>query len=310
MEMNHIRQYEMVELCFTGGEPAGSHVEVNLIGEFWRENSNDIISVRGFYTGNGIYKIRFYPSECGRYHYKVRGIVEEEGELECGAAQKGHGIVRPCNTHFRYEDGTWYYPFGTTVYALVYQPKERIMQTMETLKEAPFNKIRLCVFPKYFDYNHDKPECFPFEKGVKGEWDVHRPYFAFWDRLEDIISRLGKMGIQCDLILFHPYDKWGFAQIGREQGRVYLEYVVRRLSAFPNLWWSLANEYDIMKYRKEDWEYFAAYLHRQDAFGHLLSNHNMIKQWDFANRDTTHICLQIKNVDEISRKIAEFQNRL
>lgn len=90
----------------------------------------------------------------------------------------------------------------------------------------------------------------------------------------------------------------------------YLGYAMRRLSVFPNLRWSLANEYDIIKYRKEDCEYFEVYLHRQDAFGHLLSNHNMIKQWDFANRDTTHICLQIKNVDEISRKIAEFQNRL
>ena len=32
-----------------------------------------------------------------------------------------HGIVRAVDTHFEYEDGTIYYPFGTTVYALLYQ---------------------------------------------------------------------------------------------------------------------------------------------------------------------------------------------
>ncbi len=300
-----MRQYEMYEMAFKGTAPENSYVEVELQADFRIED--ETITVKGFYAGNDTYKIRFYPSKCGCYHYQVHGIAEAEGDIECKPAEGAHGIVYPHGTHFQYGDGSWYYPFGTTVYALVHQPTERIRQTLETLREATFNKIRICVFPKYFDFNHEEPECFPFERNADGEWDVQKPFFEFWDRLDDIIKQLDGLGIQCDLILFHPYDKWGFSQLSREQGRVYLEYLVRRLSALPNLWWSLANEYDIMAYQKADWEYFAAYLHENDVYGHLLSNHNMIKQWDFSNKDTTHVCLQIKRLDEISRQIAEFQ---
>ena len=79
-----------------------------------------------------------------------------------------HGMVRAEGTHFRYEDGTWFYPFGTTVYALIHQPESLIDQTMATLARAPFNKVRMCIFPKDFDYNKNEPEFFAFEKDGEG----------------------------------------------------------------------------------------------------------------------------------------------
>ena len=45
-------------------------------------------------------------------------------------------MVRPDETHFRYADGTWFYPFGTTVYAFSHQEDERVAETFETLAEA------------------------------------------------------------------------------------------------------------------------------------------------------------------------------
>ena len=54
---------------------------------------------------------------------------------------------------------------------------------MESLKAAPFNKVRFCVFPKHYDFNHNEPPCFAFEKREDGSWDVDRPCFAFWERL-------------------------------------------------------------------------------------------------------------------------------
>jgi hypothetical protein len=50
------------------------------------------------------------------------------------------------------------------------------------------------------------------------------------------------LGIQADLILFHPYDHWGFAAMTQKECEDTLSYAARRLSAFPNLCWSLANE--------------------------------------------------------------------
>ena len=36
------------------------------------------------------------------------------------------------------------------------------------------------------------------------------------------------MGIQVDLILFHPYDRWGFAAMSQHDNLVYLDYLLRR----------------------------------------------------------------------------------
>ena len=135
---------------------------------------------------------------------------------------------------------------------------------------------------------------------------MHHPDFSFWERLESHIKRLDSLGIQCDLILFHPYDRWGFAKLPMDDAITYLDYATRRLSAFPNLWWSLANEYDIMEYERTDWEKFAAFVSENDPYKHLLSNHQMVRPWDWSEAHTTHICSQTRDLDFISALIKRF----
>lgn len=302
-----MRQYETFELIFHGAEPRGSQAVVDLQGEFTCDGETK--KADGFYAGNGVYKVRFYPAKSGNYRWRVSGVVTAEGQEFCEAAGNmsevktgtgnGHGMVRVDGLHFRYEDGTGYQPFGTTVYAMVHQDKTLIDTTMKTLSEAPFNKVRFCVFPKDYDFNHNEPEFYAFEK-TDERWDVHRPCFAFWDALEERICELDRLGIQGDLILFHPYDRWGFARLGREDSLIYLDYLLRRLSAFPNLWWSLANEYDLMdSYQLADWECFEEFVSEHDPYGHLLSNHNCFQYWDFSRKNTTHCCIQDINVNEV-----------
>ena len=304
-----MKQYEMFELTFQGEEPEGSYVDVNLTANFTQ--NGETIKVKGFFSGNGTYKVRYYPVTTGDCHYTVKGVVNAEGDEVCGESLEGvHGMVKADNNHFCYEDNTWYYPFGTTVYALIHQDKALIDQTMETLKTAPFNKIRICMFPKSFEYNQNEPDYYAFEKKGELQWDVNKPCFAFWDSLEERIWQLNEMGIQCDLILFHPYDRWGFSKLTKEDNLVYLDYVTRRLSAFPIIWWSLANEYDLMENSKEEWEAMTDFIHAHDPYGHLLSNHYCFRSWDFNNKDTTHVCLQIKSVDKISDVIEKYQKPL
>lgn len=76
--------------------------------------------VNGFYTGDGIYKVRFYPKKTGLYHWEVTGIVFAEGEEQCRSNSDAHGMVKVNGLHFQYEDGTKYMPFGTTIYAMVH----------------------------------------------------------------------------------------------------------------------------------------------------------------------------------------------
>ena len=48
--------------------------------------------------------------------------MNAEGHETCEAADsEHHGLVKAVDTHFEYEDGKLFQPFGTTVYALAHQ---------------------------------------------------------------------------------------------------------------------------------------------------------------------------------------------
>lgn len=295
-----MEQYRMCELCFEGSVPEGSPLRAELTAELRCGEISH--TVRGFYAGDGVYKVRFLPEISGKWSYRVTGEICAEGTVDVVPARNAHGMVKAKELHFEHQDGTLYHPFGTTVYALIHQEDALVKETMESLKNAPFNKVRFCVFPKHYDFNHNEPPIYAFEKKADGGWDVERPCFAFWDRLDGIILQLEKMGIQADLILFHPYDRWGFASLSQAENLAYLDYLLRRLCAMPNVWWSLANEYDLCEAKTlEQWEEIECFVAEHDPCHHLLSNHNCFKTWDFARPNVTHVSVQTKILTRVAR---------
>ena len=253
------------------------------------QNGNIKEEIRSFRAGTRRL-IRFMPMATGAWQVKAGN---EETAFACVPAQMGnHGPVQTEGMRFVYADGTPYLPFGTTCYAWTHQPEDVRRQTLETLKAAPFNKVRMCVFPKHMIYSENEPERFPFEKKADGSWDVDKPNEDFWEDFEKQIEALDALGIEADVILFHPYDRWGFSTLSREDSLKYLDYCVRRLGAYKNIWWSLANEYDLLlKKTEEDWEAFASRLLRDDGKHHLRSIHGCCKIYE--KRDwMTHVSLQ------------------
>lgn len=305
-----MKQFQTFELTFSGQEPSGSWAVIDLEAVFTWENGTK--TVKGFYTGNETYKVRFLPEEAGSYTWKVTGCVQGEGTENCEPAdENGRGIVRAREFHFEYADGTVFRPVGTTIYALAHQPGELTAQTMETLKSAPFNKVRHCVFPKFYDYNQEDPGLYAFEKDADGNWDVDRPCFAFWDHLEQVIFKLAEMGIQSDLILFHSYDKWGFSVMTMEQCRTYLHYLLSRLSAIPQVWWSMANEFDLMyAFTMENWFEIEEFIAGHDPYHHLLSNHNCFSLYDFTRPNITHCCVQSIQMETASEWMETYNKPL
>lgn len=297
-----MRQYEMAELSFRGPEPEGKVTDVKLTGTFTL--SGKTMTVPGFYAGNGTYKVRWYPTKAGTCTYKVEGAVTGEG-TETVEPATSHGMVKAVGTHFEYEDGTRFDPFGTTIYALVHQEKALVEETLKTLSTAPFNKVRMCVFPKDYSYNKNEPPYYPFAKKADGGWDVTAPNPEFFDNLEDKIVKLGDMGIEVDLILFHPYDRWGFASMPQRDNLVYLDYLMKRLAAFPNIWWSLSNEYDFTpKKTQKDWEEIEQAVHDLDPYHHLESCHNGFHYWDATRPNITHSSLQVKSLAVVAHERA------
>ena len=78
-----------------------------------------------------------------------------------------------------------------------------------------------------------------------------------------------------------------------DEDDLYWNYVIARFSAYRNVWWSLANEYDLMtKKTIKDWERYAAIICEKDAYNHLRSIHNCKTMYDYKRPWVTHCSIQ------------------
>ncbi|KPK41479.1 MAG: hypothetical protein AMJ65_09385 [Phycisphaerae bacterium SG8_4] len=89
-------------------------------------------------------------------------------------------------------------------------------QTLETLKTASFNKMRMCVLPKTYSYNKNEPQYYPFGGSALKDWDFTRCNPLFFRHLEMRVVDSLELGIEADIILFSPYDRLGFSEMDPE----------------------------------------------------------------------------------------------
>jgi hypothetical protein len=292
-----VEQWAMFEVKLQGPQSGNPYIDVDLSATFTLGDIEKTVS--GFYDGNGDYKVRFMPSQTGQWTYTTssseKSLNAKSGAFKCVAATgNNHGPIRVRNTFdLAYEDGTPYYQIGTTCYAWTHQAQELQEQTLETLKNSPFNKIRMCVFPKDYIYNRNEPEFYVFQRDENGENDYTRFSPEYFEHFEKRILELQKLGIEADLILFHPYDRWGYAKMRNEEDDRYLKYLTARLSAFRNVWWSMANEFDLMKNKKTaDWDRFCKVVYENDAYRHMLGVHNCRGFYNHNKPWITHASIQ------------------
>jgi hypothetical protein len=309
----------MFEAAFNGTTNGNPFVHVEFSATF--QQGEKTITAPGFYDGDGIYRVRFMPDALGAWKYRTHSnrpeLDGQTGALTVTAPSAGnHGPVRVRDTyHFAYADGSPYWEIGTTCYAWIHQPPELEERTLQTLATAPFNKLRMCVFPKWFNYNRTEPLLYPFEGTPPKQWDFARFNPAFFQQLEKRIADLQKLGIEADVILFHPYDgqgvpdpHWGFDRMGAENDDRYLRYVVARLAAYRNVWWSLANEWDFVKSKTvDDWERFGQLVHTNDPYGHLCSIHNGAKLFDHTRPWITHVSLQNDQPENAAKYLNQYK---
>lgn len=297
-----ICQYDYFEKCYSASAP-GNPFDVE-----WTVSvicpDGAIKKIDGFFDGGNRFVFRFMPEQLGEYRYQTDCRLPElngkSGSFRCILPREGnHGKVTVKNRYwFAYADGTPYFEAGTTCYAWIHQNEELRMQTLETLSEGCFNKLRMCVFPKWYEQNHRQPEVYPFEGDLKNGFDYDRPNVRFFQHLESCIAALEKLGIEADIILFHPYESpdWRFNWMTKQQDRRYLRYITARLSAFHNVWWSAANEYDLVrtgyKRKKSAWKKLIELVHNCDPYGHLLSIHQLEKMYDHRDANITHCSIQ------------------
>ncbi len=290
-------KWKIFELTLNSTSKGNPFKEVKLSGTFI--NGSDTVSVPGFYDGEGVYKVRFMPQKVGKWSYVTNSndkkLNGKKGNFDCTPALKGnHGPVAVVDTfYFAYADGTPHHSFGTTCYGWVHQGDSLAELTLKTLSKGYFNKMRMCIFPKSYDWNNNEPLYYPFEGKPLKDWDYSRLNPEFFRNIEKRIQQLDSLGIQADLIVFHPYDRWGFSSLNRETEDMYIQYIIARFAAYKNVWWSMANEWDFMEAKKLiDWDYYIEQFAKKDQFHHLIGIHNGVKYYDHTNPYITHASVQ------------------
>jgi hypothetical protein len=290
-----VEQWGMAEVALTGPQTGNPFTEVSFSAVF--DNGVKTIKADGFYDGEGIYRVRFMPPAPGQWRWTTASSAPalngKTGSITVAPPSKtNHGPVAVASTfHFAYADGTPHRPFGTTAYAWTHQSDAVCEETLKTLAASPFNKIRFAIFPNE-DVNAEA--LFPFE-GKPKAWDFTRFNPAYFRRFETFVARLGALGIEADIILFHPYDhgKFGFDSMPAEVDARYVRYVVARLAAYRNVWWSLANEFDDIKAKTAvDFDTLFQIVAASDPYHHLRSIHHNRTLYDYSKPWVTHASIQ------------------
>lgn len=264
------------------------------------ERDGERMSVPGFSDGDGSCLVRFSPPEAGDWTYRTRSSSDEldgqRGWFTATAPGPGnHGPVGVAGTHhFAHADGTPYRPVGATVYNWMHQSPDLYAATLDAISEAGFTKLRFLVFPQGGGHVEYVPPTFPFPRTDDGGWDVDHPDTGFFRTLDRAVADLLERGIQADVVLFHPYDRgeYGLDGLSAEQDARYLDHVIARLSAYRNVWWSLANEYDLLERPDERWDDVFRQIVRIDPHERLRSIHNWIQLYDYNKPWVTHASIQ------------------
>jgi hypothetical protein len=317
-----VEKWDFFELTLAGPREGNPFVDVSLSATFTQ--AERAVRAEGFYDGDGSYKVRFMPEREGQWDYVTSSSAPDldgvRGSLVCiPPSPANHGPVRVANQfHFAYADGSAYLPVGTTCYVWNLQGVELEEKTLRSLSAAPFNKLRMCVFPKRYTFNTNEPPLYPFPARFSGKsgpdrnlstvpspvlpaetWDLERFNPEYFRHLERRILDLRALGIEADLILFHPYDNgaWGFDRLPAEVNERYLRYVAARLASLRNVWWSFANEYDLFAGRTmADWDHAMQLVQRIDPYDHLRSIHNCFSFYDHTRPWVTHCSIQNWNL--------------
>src|SRR5580704_2294027 len=159
-----VEQWSIFEVTLPGPSTGNPFKDVTFTAAF--TSGHRTVQATGFYDGEGVYRVRFMPDATGDWTYVTAGSVHElhghSGAFTCTAPSTlgNHGPVGVAHQfHFQYADGTPYFPLGTTTYAYLFTSDENAQASLAGMKQAQFNKTRVCVLPKPLGKG---PQILPF----------------------------------------------------------------------------------------------------------------------------------------------------
>jgi hypothetical protein len=260
---------------------------VRVTGLFSGPNGTNL-TVNGFWDGKGTapcglaqhaFKVRFTPQVQGTWTFQItnnQGNAEltvlpaEAGQITVGnpvsspAGKTPRGFLRrdqPAGSptaHFQWGTGEYQYVWGQTYYQIVNREAAGGTATWQNAVDTStgggttnytMNKIRLLISPWNASGGVDSQ---PYKRDGAGLLNRDQINVPHWQRLEKIIRYLNERNVIAEVILFRDKGVEDFLGTPTQDCR-YLRYATSRLAAYPNVTWSLSNEWDRAKNVQSYW---------------------------------------------------------
>lgn len=258
------------------------------------------LKLPGFYDGNKTWKIRFSPTMEGTWlmvtHSGDSSLNNQRATILCikNKNRNLHGglVTDTGNTHhFRFEDGTHWFPNGyecNWLWAL--DEKDNELPTMkrflDKLTKYGFNFILINAYSYDTKWRAGKTEAadygpsalYPWEGDNKSS-DFSRYNLAYWQHYDRMIHTLYQRGMVA-YIYFKVYNKEvAWMKNASAEDDQYYRWIIARYAAYPNIIWDLAKE---ANYEKSiDYKINRLkFIRSTDPYKRLLTVHTDIQTYD------------------------------
>ena len=294
--------YDFIEVTIRIQEPdvTNPFTDVAITGTLQREGGVPV-AVDGFCDSmdGSLFRVRFMPTETGRYEYTIRYVQGPSETLHQGSfkvvesTRRGPLRVDESGNHFVWEGtGEHYFWNGTTTYYLMgWQDDAEIYRMIDRLHAHKVNRLRVLVYGR----NQDRPWRQPVQsiqdfRLYLNPWIAERPddvadpgfdltrfNVPYWQKYERMLRYARERDVIISVISFIGGQvlPTPFAE-GSEDERRYYRYTIARLAAFANVTWDLGNEHDFHRKYPEWADVLGPLVKQWDPYDHLTAAHNKI----------------------------------
>ena len=295
VEMNAISCNQVSEWSFISSRDYGDPFnDLGVAAVFTHESGREYL-VPGFWAGGNVWKVRFAPSESGRYSYTTICSESDDADLN---GQRGefnatpytgpnallrHGRLRASDNkrYFEHADGTPFLWLADTWWMGLTRRLEwpNGFQTLaldRVKKGFSVAQIVAGLYPDMpeFDERGANEAGFPWDAGYGR---INPEYFDYADRRIEYLVDLGI--VPCIVGCWGYFIKF----MGIEQMKKHWLYLIARYGAYPVVW-CLAGEAAMPYYMSEDkaadrrfqiegWTELAEYVRAADPHHNLITIH-------------------------------------
>lgn len=302
--------YSMHELSFESTVNDTSFVFPQI--NFYKPNGS-VIKVDGFYDGATNYKVRVYCNEKGLWRWKLddnSNFKPKSGSFNViDSNYKGMLKKHPDDDYqFAYDNNKWFLHIGDTGYRYLTDTELKWKEYIDQAYEVGFTKIRT-----WFCRSRSGVEALFNDKRT----DLNLSYWQEMDR------RIGYAYENYPNIILQLIP---FGEDGKELKRYYsgdslsfkmLRYAQARFSAYPNVYWSISNDKEIVsdfvklsgpQISEKNINMIGKDMAQRNPWGNLITNHQTrFKGYSFVNASWSDI-VTLEDIDQIDGRIfAEYR---